>query len=144
MNCGCPARKVVHGGGGSNRALIPQLKKILTEVKRAITIPMTVKIRAGWDDKSINCTEVAKPLEDCGGSMVTLHGRTRVQACQGFADWEPCRSNQKERLDPVSGSGDILKPKRRLRRFDETGCDVVHMAAAPSPTHTSSVRPGRR
>jgi nifR3 family TIM-barrel protein len=128
INCGCPARKVVHGGGGSNLLRdLPQLKKILTEVKRAITIPMTVKIRAGWDDKSINCIEVAKLIEDCGGSMVTLHGRTRVQAYQGFADWDLVAQIKKNVSIPVSGSGDILKPEDALRRFDETGCDAVHI-----------------
>ena len=68
INCGCPAKKVVNGGGGSNLLRdLPQLRKILTEVKRAITVLMTVKIRAGWDEQSINCVEVAKLIEDCGG-----------------------------------------------------------------------------
>jgi tRNA-dihydrouridine synthase B len=128
INCGCPARKVVHGGGGSNLLRdLPQLKKILTEVKRAITVPMTVKIRAGWDDKSINCVEVAKLIEDCGGQMVTLHGRTRVQGYRGFADWDLVREIKQNVSIPVSGSGDILTPADAMRRFDETGCNAVHI-----------------
>jgi tRNA-dihydrouridine synthase B len=128
INCGCPARKVVHGGGGSNLLRdLPQLKKILTEVKRAITVPMTVKIRAGWDDKSINCVEVAKLIEDCGGQMVTLHGRTRVQGYRGFADWDLVREIKQNVTIPVSGSGDILTPADAMRRFDETGCNAVHI-----------------
>jgi tRNA-dihydrouridine synthase B len=128
INCGCPAKKVVNGGGGSNLLRdLPQLRKILTEIKRAISIPMTVKIRAGWDDKSINCIEVAKLIEDCGGTMVTLHGRTRVQGYQGWANWELVREIKHHVSIPVSGSGDILTPKDALQRFEETGCDAVHI-----------------
>jgi tRNA-dihydrouridine synthase B len=128
INCGCPAKKVVNGGGGSNLLRdLPQLEKILTEVKRAISIPMTVKIRAGWDDKSINCVEVAKLIEDCGGSMVTLHGRTRVQGYKGLANWDLVHEIKKQVSIPVSGSGDILRPEEAMRRFDETGCNAVHI-----------------
>jgi tRNA-dihydrouridine synthase B len=128
INCGCPAKKVVNGGGGSNLLRdLPQLKKILTEVKRAITVPMTVKIRAGWDERSINCVEVAKLIEDCGASMVTLHGRTRVQGYRGLADWDLVRQIKENVSIPVSGSGDILTPADALWRFDKTGCDAVHI-----------------
>ncbi len=128
INCGCPAKKVVNGGGGSNLLRdLPQLKKILLAVKDSISIPMTVKIRAGWDDKTINCVEVAKLIEDCGGSMVTLHGRTRVQGYKGFADWDLVREIKKTVSIPVSGSGDILTPADAMRRFEETGCDAVHI-----------------
>src|SRR5262249_50846841 len=128
INWGCPAKKVVNGGGGSNLLRdLPQLKKILTEVKRAITIPMTVKIRAGWDDKSINCVEVAKLIEDCGGSMVTLHGRTRVQGYKGWADWDLVREIKRNAPTPVSGSGDTPNPQDAPREFDETGCNPVHI-----------------
>lgn len=128
INCGCPAKKVVNGGGGSNLLRdLPQLKKILTEVKRAISIPMTVKIRAGWDDKTINCVEVAKLIEDCGGSMVTLHGRTRLQGYRGMADWDLVREIKRTVSIPVSGSGDILRPEHAMQRFAETGCDAVHI-----------------
>jgi len=128
INCGCPAKKVVNGGGGSNLLRdLPQLKKILTEVKRAISIPMTVKIRAGWDDRSINAVEVAKLIEDCGGSMVTLHGRTRVQGYKGWANWDLVRAIKEAVSIPVSGSGDILTPADAMRRFDETECDAVHI-----------------
>jgi tRNA-dihydrouridine synthase B len=128
INCGCPARKVINGGGGSNLLRnLPQLRKILTEVKKAISIPMTVKIRAGWDDNSINCVEVAKLIEDCGASMVTLHGRTRVQGYRGWANWDLVREIKQHVSIPVSGSGDILKPVDAMNRFTETGCDAVHI-----------------
>ena len=128
INCGCPAKKVINGGGGSNLLRdLPQLKKILTEVKKAISIPMTVKIRAGWDDKSINCVEVAQLIEDCGGSMVTLHGRTRVQGYKGWANWDLVSEIKRHVSIPVSGSGDILTPQDAMKRFEETGCDAVHI-----------------
>ncbi len=131
INCGCPAKKVVNGGGGSSLLRdLPQLKKILTEVKRAISIPMTVKIRAGWDDKSINCIEVAKLIEDYGGSMVTLHGRTRVQGYKGFANWDLVQAIKQTVSIPVSGSGDILNPQHAMERFEKTGCDAVHIGRA--------------
>ena len=104
INCGCPAKKVVNGGGGSNLLRdLPQLRKILTEVKRAITVLMTVKIRAGWDEQSINCVEVAKLIEDCGGAMVTLHGRTRAAGLQGLGRLGPCERDQTQCLDPGFG-----------------------------------------
>jgi tRNA-dihydrouridine synthase B len=128
INCGCPAKKVINGGGGSNLLRdLPQLKKILTEVRRAISIPMTVKIRAGWDERSLNAVEVAKLIEDCGGSMVTLHGRTRVQGYKGWADWDLVRQIKRSVSVPVSGSGDILTTADAMRRFEGTGCDAVHI-----------------
>jgi nifR3 family TIM-barrel protein len=131
INCGCPAKKVVNGGGGSNLLRdLPQLKKILLAVKDSITIPMTVKIRAGWDDKTINCVEVAKLIEDCGGAMVTLHGRTRVQGYKGFARWDLVQEIKRNVSIPVSGSGDIITPQDALRRFEETGCAAVHIGRA--------------
>jgi nifR3 family TIM-barrel protein len=131
INCGCPAKKVVNGGGGSNLLRdLPQLKKILLAVKSSISLPMTVKIRAGWDEKTINCVEVAKLIEDCGASMVTLHGRTRVQGYRGFANWDLVQEIRRNVSIPVSGSGDILSPQDAMRRFDETGCNAVHIGRA--------------
>ena len=128
INCGCPAKKVVHGGGGSNLLRdLPQLRKILTEVKSAISIPMTVKIRAGWDENSINAVETARLIEDCGASMVTLHGRTRVQGYRGLADWDLVQSIKQAVSIPVSGSGDIITPADVIERFERTGCDAVHI-----------------
>src|SRR5262244_553358 len=75
INCGCPARKVTNGGGGSSLLRnLPQLEKILRRVRRAVTIPLTMKIRTGWDERSINAVEVARLVEDCGGEMLAIHG----------------------------------------------------------------------
>ena len=87
INCGCPAKRVVRGGGGSNLLKdLPQLEKILRAVRRSVSIPMTVKIRTGWNEELINCVEVAKLIEDCGGQMIAIHGRTKEQGYKGSAD----------------------------------------------------------
>src|SRR5215470_13144186 len=80
INCGCPAKKVVKGGGGSSLLRdLPQLEKILLSIRNVVSIPVTMKIRTGWDEASINAVEVARLVEDCGGDMVAIHGRTRMQ-----------------------------------------------------------------
>src|SRR5215468_10504315 len=89
INCGCPAKKVVKGGGGSSLLRdLPQLEKILRRIRRAVSIPLTMKIRTGWDDSSINAVEVARLIEDCGANMVAIHGRTRMQGYSGRANWD--------------------------------------------------------
>ena len=128
LNVGCPVPKITGCGGGSALLLEPTLAaECVQAMVEAVDIPVTIKIRAGWDDKSINCIEVAKLIEDCGGSMVTLHGRTRVQGSKGFADWDLVREIKENVSIPVSGSGDIMKPEHAMQRFDETGCDAVHI-----------------
>src|SRR3982750_3439241 len=89
INGGCPAKKVVKGGGGSSLLRdLPQLEKILRRVRRAVSIPLTMKIRTGWGDSAINAVEVARLIEDCGGNMVAIHGRTRMQGYSGQANWD--------------------------------------------------------
>src|SRR5690242_2632192 len=84
INCGCPAKKVVNGGGGSSLLRdLPQLERILRRVRSAVSIPVTMKIRTGWDESSINAVEVARLIEDCGANMVAIHGRTRTQGYSG-------------------------------------------------------------
>lgn len=126
INCGCPARKVVKGGGGSNLLReLPQLEKILRAVKKVIAIPLTLKIRAGWDAGSINCVEVAKMAEDCGVQALTLHGRTRVQGYEGLADWSLVAALKRAVSIPIIGSGDIRDWQNAFKRLEETGCDGV-------------------
>lgn len=126
INCGCPAKKVVNGGGGSSLLRdLPQLEKILRRVRKAVSIPVTMKIRTGWDQSSINAVEVARVIEDCGGNMVAIHGRTRIQGYSGRADWDVIASVKRAVSIPVTGCGDITSPEMALERLDETGVDAV-------------------
>ena len=126
INCGCPARKVVNGGGGSSLLRdLPQLEKILRRVCRAVSIPVTMKIRIGWDDSTINAIEVARVIEDSGGRMVAIHGRTRVQGYSGKADWNVIAEVKRSVSIPVIGSGDVITPQQAIERLAETGVDAV-------------------
>lgn len=126
VNCGCPAPKVVkHGGGSGLLKDHPRLEEILKEIKKAISIPMTVKIRAGFYDHTINAVETAKLAEACGAEHIALHGRTREQGYRGQANWDLVREIKKAVSVPVSGSGDITTIEQAFTRFAETGCDGV-------------------
>jgi tRNA-dihydrouridine synthase B len=126
INCGCPAKKVVKGGGGSSLLRdLPQLEKILRRVRRAVSIPLTVKIRTGWDENSINAVEVARLIEDCGGQMVAIHGRTRMQGYSGLANWDVIAAVKRAVSIPVVGCGDVTSAEDALSRFNQTGVDAV-------------------
>jgi nifR3 family TIM-barrel protein len=126
VNCGCPAPKVVkHGGGSGLLKDHPRLEEILKEIKKAIKIPMTVKIRAGFYDHTINAVETAKLAEACGAEHIALHGRTKEQGYRGQANWELVKQIKETVSVPVSGSGDITTIQRAFDRFRETGCDGV-------------------
>jgi tRNA-dihydrouridine synthase B len=126
VNCGCPAPKVVkHGGGSGLLKDHPRLEQILTEIKKAITIPMTVKIRAGYYDHTINAVETAKLAEACGAEHIALHGRTREQGYRGLANWDLVRQIKETVRVPVSGSGDVTTVEQAFARFHETNCDGV-------------------
>src|ERR671927_1246138 len=126
VNCGCPALKVVkHGGGSGLLKDLPRLEKILTEIKKAIRIPLTVKIRAGFYDSHRNAVEVARLAEGCGAEHIALHGRTKEQAYKGLADWDLVRQVKEAVKVPVSGSGDVVNIEGAFRRWRETGCDGI-------------------
>jgi nifR3 family TIM-barrel protein len=126
VNCGCPAPKVVkHGGGSALLRDLPRLETILTEIKKAITIPLTIKIRAGYSDSTINALETARLAESCGVEHIALHGRTREQGYRGLADWELVTQIKEAVGVPVSGSGDVTTIEQALTRFSKTGCDGV-------------------
>ena len=126
VNCGCPAPKVVkHGGGSGLLKDYPRLETILTEIKKAITIPMTIKIRAGFYDHTINAVETAKLAEDCGVEHIALHGRTKEQGYRGLANWDLVKQIKQVVSVPVSGSGDVNTIHQAFDRFRETGCDGV-------------------
>ena len=126
INCGCPAKKVVNGGGGSSLLRdLPQLEKILRGIRKAVSIPVTMKIRTGWDDCSINAVEVARLIEDCGGDMVAIHGRTRQQGYSGLANWDVIAEVKGAVSIPVIGCGDVTTPEQALKRLSDTGVDAV-------------------
>ncbi|MFL6209308.1 MAG: tRNA dihydrouridine synthase DusB [Pyrinomonadaceae bacterium] len=126
INCGCPAPKVVkHGGGSGLLRDLPRLETILKEIKRAITIPLTIKIRAGYTESTINAVETAKLAEACGVEHIALHGRTKEQGYKGLANWDLVRQIKETVSVPVSGSGDVVTPAQAFARWRETGCDGI-------------------
>ncbi len=126
VNCGCPAPKVVKSGGGSGLLKdLPRLETILTEIKKSISIPLTLKLRTGFTDSTINCVEVAKMAEQCGVEHIQLHGRTKEQGYKGLANWDWVREIKRAVKIPVSGNGDVTSIENALQRFGETGCDGI-------------------
>ena len=126
INCGCPAPKVVKNGGGSGLLRdLPRLETILKEVKKAISIPLTLKLRTGFSDATINCVEVAKMAEQCGVEHIQLHGRTKEQGYKGLANWDLVRRIKEAVSVPVSGNGDVVSVEGALGKWRETNCDGI-------------------
>ena len=127
INMGCPVPKVaVRAQAGS--ALLKNPEKIYEIVKAvvdAVPIPVTVKIRSGWDSKSINAVEVAKIIEKAGASAICIHPRTRSQGYSGKSDWSIIKDVKEAVSIPVIGNGDIKTPEDAKRMIDETNCDAV-------------------
>lgn len=129
INMGCPTPKIVKNGDGSALMKNPSLAGEITRaVVKASRKPVTVKIRAGWDDNSINAVEVAKVIEDAGASALAIHGRTREQFYTGKANWDIIRQVKESVSIPVIGNGDIIEPEDGKRMIDETGCDAIMIA----------------
>lgn len=126
INMGCPAPKI--SGNGSGCALMKNPKlcgEIVSAVKSAVDIPVTVKIRKGWDETSVNALEVAKYCEDSGADALTIHGRTREQFYSGKADWDII-AEVKEALNiPVIGNGDIVDAESAAQMYEQTNCDYI-------------------
>ena len=126
INCGCPAPKVVKNGGGSGLLRDPQLlETILKEIKRSISIPLTLKVRTGYTESSINVVDIAKMAEQCGVEHIQVHGRTREQGYSGYARWEWIRAVKQAVKIPVIGNGDIRTPEDACAMVAATGCDAV-------------------
>ncbi len=129
VNMGCPVKKVVNRGAGSALMKTPEhAGKIIAAIKNAlreIGIPLTVKIRSGWDHEHINAVEVASLLADSGADVIAVHARTRNQMYSGSADWKIIASVKQAITVPVVGNGDIRTPQDAMRMQEETGCDSV-------------------
>jgi tRNA-dihydrouridine synthase B len=131
INMGCPAKKVVKTGAGA--ALLRDLKKadqIIRSVRRACSVPLTVKIRAGWAPGDPVALELARVIESCGADAVTVHPRYATQGFSSPADWQWIRSIKEQVRIPVIGNGDVTEPSLAFRMKQETGCDGVMIGRA--------------
>ena len=143
VNMGCPMAKIVGNGEGSALMKNPELaEQIVRAMTDAVKLPITVKIRAGWDKNHRNAVELARRLEAAGASMICVHGRTREQMYAPSADWEIIRQVKEAVQIPVVGNGDVFSAADALRMLSETGCDGVMIArgAQGNPWIFSEVR----
>jgi len=126
LNMGCPAKKIVNDGGGSALLKEPEkARQIFEAMRKNLTIPFTVKMRAGWDKYSGESLEIAKIAEDCGVDAITLHARTKEQGYSGKAEWDMIREFKEALTIPVIGNGDVNNLDDIHRMLAETGCDGV-------------------
>lgn len=127
INMGCPVPKVaIKSQAGSALLKNPdKIKEIVSAVVKAVDVPVTVKIRSGWDEKSINAVEVARVIEEAGASAITVHGRTRAQGYSGNADWNIIKQVKEAVKIPVIGNGDVTSAEKAKEMLEYTGCDAV-------------------
>lgn len=131
INMGCPTPKIVKNGEGAALMLdLDRSRDIIRSVVGAVQVPVTVKMRKGWDEEKISCLELAVIAQAEGVSAITLHPRTRMQFFSGQSDWNMIRELKKQAEIPVIGSGDIWKAEDARRMIEETGCDAVMIGRA--------------
>ena len=131
INMGCPAPKIACNGSGSALMKNPELcGKIVETVKKAVPVPVTVKIRKGWDKNSVNAVEVAKICELAGADAITVHGRTREQQYMPSADWDIIAQVKHAVKIPVIGNGDVTSAESAAKMIEQTNCDLVMIGRA--------------
>jgi nifR3 family TIM-barrel protein len=131
LNFGCPVSKFVRSFAGAILMREPRkIRKILTAVRKRIRIPLTVKMRSGWDAGSINAPEIARIAEACGVDAISIHPRTRAQGYTGRADWRVTADVVEAVHVPVFGNGDVTSPERAKQLIDETGCAGIMIGRA--------------
>jgi len=128
---GCPAPKIVKNGEGAALMLKPEVaEKIVVAVKNAVSVPVSVKIRKGFDDNTVNAIEFAQRMEAAGADMITVHGRTREQFYSGKADWEVIRRVKQAVKVKVTGNGDVDSPRKAKEMLEQTGVDFIMVGRA--------------
>lgn len=126
INMGCPAPKITGSGAGSALMQTPELAgRIIRAVADAVPVPVTVKIRKGWDGSSINAVELAKIAEQNGAAAIAVHGRTKAEMYSGKADWNSIRQVKAAVSIPVIGNGDVVDAQSAAQMLEQTGCDAV-------------------
>jgi len=133
INFGCPVNKVVKCNGGSGLLRdLPLVETLLRHVRAAIRIPLTMKFRAGWNDRELVYLQMGRIAEDCGLQAIALHPRTREQGYSGISDWTRIAELKAHVRIPVIGNGDILSPEDAVRMVRETACDAVMIGRTAS------------
>lgn len=131
INFGCPAPKVTQSGAGSAMLRDPKrMEAMLREIKKSISIPLSIKIRTGWHNEEITASEILKVASDCGIAWLTCHGRTTMQKYEGKADWEIIRGLHQEKRLPVIGNGDIMSAEKAMERLNNEDCHAVMIGRA--------------
>jgi tRNA-dihydrouridine synthase B len=126
LNMGCPAKQVIGAGAGVDLMRFSEkVRGILTKVRKGIKIPLTIKIRSGWDQGNINAVQISKIAEGCGVNAISIHPRTKVQGFRGRADWSLIGEVKRTVHIPVIGNGDVTTPFLAKKMLEETGCDGV-------------------
>src|SRR5262245_15887236 len=126
LNYGCPVRKVIaREAGAAMLNDLDRLERVTSAVVNAVPLPVTAKIRIGWDKESINASDVARVLEGTGVKWITVHARTRTEKFTGQAHWEVIAAVKQATGLPVIGNGDVKTPEDAKRMVDQTGCDGV-------------------